>query len=31
MTIYEALNLMIAFSGLIVTLLALSYTFTKKK
>ncbi|WP_369122371.1 putative holin-like toxin [Lysinibacillus xylanilyticus] len=31
MTIYESLTLMISFSSLVVLILSLSFTFTKKK
>ncbi|MEK3977355.1 putative holin-like toxin [Psychrobacillus sp. FSL K6-2684] len=31
MTIFESLSIMIGFSTLIVTILALSYTFSQKK
>ncbi|ETP68113.1 MULTISPECIES: putative holin-like toxin [Planococcus] len=31
MTVFQALTLMISFSGLIVSIIVLSYTFSKKK
>ncbi|MFJ7982163.1 putative holin-like toxin [Lysinibacillus xylanilyticus] len=31
MTIYESLTIMISFSSLVVLILSLSFTFTKKK
>ncbi|WP_230309145.1 putative holin-like toxin [Planomicrobium sp. YIM 101495] len=31
MTVFQALTLMLSFSGLMVSIIMLSYTFTKKK
>ncbi|MGN4128063.1 putative holin-like toxin [Lysinibacillus sphaericus] len=31
MTIFESLSLMVSFSGLIVSIIVLSYTFSNKK